>query len=288
MPVRKSPRKSIGKEPQRLGMNDDWGAGSAGSWKSDTSTLAAASKAKEDEESSGGSIVGASDVLTTAVGFGLFAYALQLKGLLSADKLTPVMPATPEKIFQLAITAFVIAGSHLIYAYIWYYPKKFQARAKKMPLKMLGKHPVAVFGNVVLGWKMIQQFTFLAFVSGGSVDKLKALLTSWISIPELVVIALVLFVIGQILNVAIYQAIGKDGVYYGFKLGRKVPWSSAFPFNAMYRHPQYVGAMCSQLGVVLAVTTEETLKGGVSILLPYWVLLYVITSIIEASGDNDK
>ena len=70
--------------------------------------------------------------------------------------------------------------------------------------------------------------------------------------------------------------------------GRPVPWSTAFPFNAGYRHPQYVGAVLSQLGVLLAVTTPATLDDGLGVLIVYWVVLYCITSYIEAKGDNDK
>ena len=59
----------------------------------------------------------------------------------------------------------------------------------------------------------------------------------------------------QALNAAIYAAIGKDGVYYGFKLGRPVPWCTGFPFNLGFRHPQYVGGFCSQLGVLALLAT---------------------------------
>ena len=44
--------------------------------------------------------------------------------------------------------------------------------------------------------------------------------------------------LGQLLNMAIYKAIGKNGVYYGYKLGRPVPWCTTFPFNAFTAHPQ--------------------------------------------------
>jgi methylene-fatty-acyl-phospholipid synthase len=101
-------------------------------------------------------------------------------------------------------------------------------------------------------------------------------------------VAAALFFAGQVLNVAIYLAIGEDGVYYGFKLGRKVPWSTAFPFNAGYRHPQYVGAVLSQLGVLLIVTDADTLASGLCVLLAWWVLMYFVTSYVEAKGDNDK
>lgn len=37
-------------------------------------------------------------------------------------------------------------------------------------------------------------------------------------------VATILFAFGQSLNAGIYKAIGKAGVYYGFKLGHHIPW----------------------------------------------------------------
>lgn len=56
---------------------------------------------------------------------------------------------------------------------------------------------------------------------------------------------------GQLLNIAIYQRIGKAGVYYGCRLGEKIPWVEGFPFNAGIGHPQYVGSALSVWGVFL-------------------------------------
>ena len=291
--VRKSPRKSIGQAPARLGMSDDWGAGSAGKWTSDLSVKAAEKTAAAEEKTGGAPIVGLGDVLTLMFGFGLFAYEYMQLKFDTLEKLTPSITMTPYTAAAIAGTALMIAGSHLIYAFIWYYPKKFKAMSKKMPLKFLGKHPVAVFGQLVLMWKMVQQAALLAYLTDCSWPDAKSMLlyafkegpmgmdTKW-------VIAFVLLAVGQLLNLAIYKAIGKDGVYYGFKLGRPVPWSTAFPFNAKYRHPQYVGAMLSQLGVLLVLTSEETLKKGLAGFLLWWIVLYTVTSIIEAKGDNDK
>ena len=38
---------------------------------------------------------------------------------------------------------------------------------------------------------------------------------------------------GQVLNAAVYRKLGKAGVYYGFKLGRPIPWETGFPFNTV-------------------------------------------------------
>jgi len=293
-PVRKSPRKSLSKPPSRLGIDDDWGAGAAGAYKSEASSYAAKSNAEEvekriaqeDSETSGAPIVGAADVLTLALGFGLFGYGLQSKNLLSSASLmpSPTMPAAT--IAGLVGTAIMVAGSHILYALIWYNPKKFKVLAKKVPFKFLGKHAVAVFGKLVLGWKISQQLALCAFVSKLSMDTFKAFFLALT--PELWALAATLFALGQVLNGAIYYAIGEDGVYYGFKLGRPVPWATGFPFNAGYRHPQYVGAMLSQLGVLLVFVNATTLDDGLGLLLVYWTALYVVTSYIEATGDNDK
>ena len=292
-PVRKSPRKSM-KSPARLGIDDNWGAGPASKYTSDLTETAKKTNAdeiKEDANKKGAPIVGVADVLTMLFGFGLFAYGLKTKDLLSVDKLKPTMLLSVDKLSPTTIaglvgTAFMISGSHILYALIWYYPKKFMALVKKAPLKFFGVHAVAVFGKLVLLWKMLQQVALLAFVSKASLHTLKALVMA--NTPEQWAIAAALFFAGQVLNVAIYRAIGNDGVYYGFKLGRKVPWSFAFPFNAGYRHPQYAGAVLSQLGVLLIVTNPETLASGLCVLLAWWVLMYLITSYVEAKGDNDK
>ena len=82
-------------------------------------------------------------------------------------------------------------------------------------------------------------------------------------------------------------ALGANGVYYGFKLGAPVPWSTAFPFSAGFRHPQYVGGYVSQLGVLLLVANAATLSMGLVPLACLWFALYAVNSIVEASGDAD-
>lgn len=82
----------------------------------------------------------------------------------------------------------------------------------------------------------------------------------------------------QVLNVAIYRAIGRDGVYYGFKLGRPVPWHSGFPFNVV-SHPQYVGSILSIWGC--AGLYWQNLPNSSFLVLVYWSCLYVATGFQE-------
>jgi hypothetical protein len=155
-------------------------------------SAAASKKAAEKEEKKGASVVGAGDVLFYAVGLALFLYGLELKGMLEA--FTAVPKAPPQ--WPFFVTAALIPSSHLLYAYIWFRPKKFKASCKKAPLKILGKHAVAVFSKFVLGLKVFQQAALLGFVSSYSLASAKALLYS--QTPVTWGLALFLVLAGQV------------------------------------------------------------------------------------------
>ena len=42
------------------------------------------------------------------------------------------------------------------------------------------------------------------------------------------------------------QLLGEDGVYYGSRFGKNIPWVNAWPYNSL-RDPQYLGAHSSPL-----------------------------------------
>jgi len=93
---------------------------------------------------------------------------------------------------------------------------------------------------------------------------------------------LLLVAFGQALNVGIYKAIGKTGVYYGFKLGKKVPWVTGFPFNVM-SHPQYVGSTLTIWGVMLLLHAlmPVHLQSTLLYLTAYWSSLYLFSGYVE-------
>lgn len=82
----------------------------------------------------------------------------------------------------------------------------------------------------------------------------------------------------QTLNVSMYNAIGKKGVYYGEKLGSKVPWCTSFPFNVV-SHPQYVGSVLSIWGVFALVYAQG--PATLCTVATYWTGLYFVTGLIE-------
>ena len=89
---------------------------------------------------------------------------------------------------------------------------------------------------------------------------------------------------GQCLNVAIYAAIGRNGVYYGSRLGAPLgPWCSGFPFNipVVGRHPQYTGALLSLWGGVLLTSDDSATAAGFPTIAVLWTIIYIITGIVE-------
>ncbi len=91
--------------------------------------------------------------------------------------------------------------------------------------------------------------------------------------------ALALFGYGQSLNAGIFRAIGRDGVYYGFKLGRRVPWVSGWPFDTV-AHPQYVGSVLSVWALV-ALVWGHAPPASLLVLGGYWTALYALTGAFE-------
>ncbi|WIA15070.1 hypothetical protein OEZ85_001768 [Tetradesmus obliquus] len=84
---------------------------------------------------------------------------------------------------------------------------------------------------------------------------------------------------GQSLNVGIFQAIGHDGVYYGFKLGKVIPWVNGWPFDSV-SHPQYVGSVLTVWGLV-ALVWGQAPAAALGIMAGFWTLVYVVTAVQE-------
>ena len=47
-------------------------------------------------------------------------------------------------------------------------------------------------------------------------------------------------------------SLSKEGVYYGYKFGIRVPWVTGFPFN-IASHPQYTGTVMTWMGLLLVL-----------------------------------
>jgi hypothetical protein len=80
-------------------------------------------------------------------------------------------------------------------------------------------------------------------------------------------LGLSLVCLGQFLNVAVFQALGAVGVYYGCELGYKVNWCMSFPYNIPICDPQYWGVIICIWGIYIAVGASSLL---VPVLETFW------------------
>ena len=91
-----------------------------------------------------------------------------------------------------------------------------------------------------------------------------------------------LLVAGLWLQGLVYQKIGANGVYYGFKMGIEVPWCHEFPFS-FFRHPQYVSASTLFVALLLAIGWRDTSP----VFLSFQMWLYSVTAQMEEIGDQE-
>ena len=189
--------------------------------------------------------------------------------------------------FTLPLWWACLAGLSMLYGlhgFIWNFPETYTALTRRLPLSLLGDNPVKVFAVLeILGkfWQASMCYALLGTEGVSTVLEAARASPAWCWC----VLALYL-IAGQGLNAGIYAAIGNDGVYYGFKLGRPVPWCTGFPFNIGLRHPQYVGVVLTLLGAT-TVMIAAPLALFVQLMLA-WAGMYVVMSVMEQLGDNNK
>jgi len=234
----------------------------------------------------------AQDVAALVGGLSLYLAAIRACGDLAYASFERVPT------LEFAVAAFGVSSSYLVYALVWFNTKAFIAGCKRVPLRLLGTSPIGVFQTLVLLFKLVQELVligYVAYVLGADLTEpasiygvLKPLVLGFAADVPRVATAAVLILAGQTLNAGIYAAIGKNGVYYGFKLGAIVPWVSGFPFNLGFRHPQYVGGTLSQYAFFALLSSPATQAAGLLPLLLWWTTNYALVSWMEASfGDND-
>lgn len=162
------------------------------------------------------------------------------------------LPAKIENILE-AILYPAIFVPYIIYAWAYKWPGNY--------LKVFSVKSFEVIG-IAFKWVSNVIEAYFCLTRGFN------LLGACIGIP--------IFVVGQILNAAVYKRLGKLGTYYGYEfgqIGRRV--LTGFPFN--YYHAQYKGSMLS--GFSLFLTFNESRAVTVSTLL--WLVCYMFIINVE-------
>lgn len=172
----------------------------------------------------------------------------------------------PENLLYLAVMSI----PHIYYFWIWVNPSGFTRFTRTLNLK----DPVAVLANTATMIKFLQFGMAIYWftqhgVMSNPMDNMKTL-----------VLGGVFFLIGQILNIAVYQTLGRNGVYYGSRLGQPCPWVSGFPFNTV-PHPQYVGSVLTIWGLTILFVNDSQIKAGAITLQVIWSTYYFITGVFE-------
>jgi len=116
-----------------------------------------------------------------------------------------------------------------LYPLIWYFPNVWKWMSGGTPQNGVDSYAFLV---LVVKVALVSSFVFL-----GWVDETRSNLTSIVVVAPATYMA----VSATWLQRQVYNKIGKEGVYYGSRLGCVVPWCSDFPFDTL-RHPQYLSA----------------------------------------------
>ena len=136
---------------------------------------------------------------------------------------------------------------HIFYGLVWTNPKQFMKMVKQKISPQAD--PVNVVVTVAHSLKIWQFSSFsMWYFQHGPLPSVAAV--GWLRILS----GLALFTVGQSLNIGVYNALGKDGVYYGTRLGKSVPWCTGFPFTVC-SNPQYVGSAMTFWGITLLLYT---------------------------------
>eukprot|EP00667_Euglena_gracilis_P020479 EG_transcript_22198 len=165
----------------------------------------------------------------------------------------------------------------LLYVYVWLNPVVWMKFCEQMP-KEWG-NPWTILGKTLPLNKCIQTLSLLLVhfcIHGFQLPRT----ATGVLDAYAIFTALQLLLIGQALNWSVYFTIGKAGVYYGCRLGAKVPWVSGPPFT-LCRHPQYIGAMLSLLGVGLLGITDWHSQHGMWLAVFGCFALYGVTMYVE-------
>ncbi|EKX48747.1 hypothetical protein GUITHDRAFT_105376 [Guillardia theta CCMP2712] len=176
-----------------------------------------------------------------------------------------------------AAACAAIAVPHVVYLIMWTRPEIWLRRCKR-----IGRDPCREMAWWMVAMKGIQAIAVLLWlwkVEGGSG---RLWWETW-TFNLYRAFAVVLFCAGQFLNVACYKALGLNGIYYGVKYGKKVPWSHEWPYGGKFslRHPQYVASVMTVWCAMLLLSLDVHYLNGAYVILGFWTACYVATALSE-------
>uniref|UniRef100_A0A0G4G8T2 phosphatidyl-N-methylethanolamine N-methyltransferase n=1 Tax=Chromera velia CCMP2878 TaxID=1169474 RepID=A0A0G4G8T2_9ALVE len=176
------------------------------------------------------------------------------------------------------IVAAVNCIPHAWYFWLWLRPTVWTSACSRW-----GLDPSHLMASIA-GFIKLLQFTalalWIAFAYPNALDDSVSALVQHMRSP-VGAFALLVLAFGQTLNFAVYNAIGIEGVYYGSRFGKTIPWVTGWPFGGPFSvpHPQYCGCVLS-IWAVLCLISSEThyVYGGMPVLWrPFGFSVYCLS-----------
>ena len=174
------------------------------------------------------------------------------------------------------LLAPVLALPHVLYALVWFWPDVW----RRQPFD--GVKALVACG---VAGKALQFASCLLWIRAVCQDKSCSSsrglehMASWEGLGTAVLVCG-----GQLLNLSTYRALGTVGVYYGHKLGRRVPWVTTFPFNVT-SHPQYVGSVATIWGAACCLhrvfPPDADTQSALLWVTLFWIALYWASAWME-------
>jgi methylene-fatty-acyl-phospholipid synthase len=162
--------------------------------------------------------------------------------------------------------AALLSLERLTYAAVWRAPNAFRRWSGRHARNASAIDTLAV---LFAGFKVLQAGVFVGWCliqSGGS-------LKPHSSDARVLLAGVLLIAAGQALNLSVFRALGKVGVFYGNRLGHHVPWRQTFPFT-WFTHPQYLGTVLTIWGFFVAMRFPAD----------DWLFVPVLETIYYAAG----
>lgn len=166
----------------------------------------------------------------------------------------------------LPVAAALLGLERACYVWIARAPGSFRCWCARPGVARLGE-PLAVVRSLFLTFKLLQGAVFLGWC---------ALLGTPLPPPVHPMAWTVggaALLAGQILSTLVFYRLGRVGIFFGDRLGYRVPWCRAFPFS-VFAHPQYVGAVLSVWGFFLVARFPQD----------DWILLPVVETVLYVAG----
>jgi methylene-fatty-acyl-phospholipid synthase len=164
------------------------------------------------------------------------------------------------------VAAVLLSIERVCYAWVWRRPDAFRAFCARTRLTGT-RDPVQALERLFGGFKVLQLGVFATWcaLAGGP--------TFGGGSRAAIAFGIAALAGGQILNAAVFVRLGRDGVFYGNRFGKRLPWHTGFPFSTL-RHPQYVGSAVSIWGLFAVLRYPH----------PDWLVLPILQTVYYAAA----